>query len=392
VTKVQLKPKVQRMQWHVPVESHSPNWTAAAPEAHQIKAASLHSVRADPGTRGLATAFLSGTALHVLHVEESLQLRHSPAYLDKEREKEKRAAGAGAGAGASGASGSGSGAAADGPAGGAGPEGDAAAPQALKVTVNKYETEQQVEARLRSFAYLAAQEEADRWVDLRYRPAGGGAAQAVRARLEGAPSLAARAAFGAEAYLDAITPGGAPPIEEQVGEGQAGGGAAGGDELGRPADAEAGAAGGAPALAPAAEAALPGALRALYRAVSVLSLDGMRAALSGMNGPPPLRRAAQGASADALHAALVADGYLRCLREVYVISTLGDPVIDPLREVVLELLQERESGVRKGDVVAAAEARGVAFSDAGYQKVVKALCVRVGAAWVLKAGGVEVTG
>jgi hypothetical protein len=87
---------------------------------------------------------------------QALQLRPSLAHLDKEKEQsaaKKKSAAAAA-------------------------EEEDAKPaemlQQLTVQVKRRETEQQTEARLRSYAHLAAQEEADQWVPLDFYGANSG--------------------------------------------------------------------------------------------------------------------------------------------------------------------------------------------------------------------------
>lgn len=58
-------------------------------------------------------------------------------------------------------------------------------PARCLLQVKRRETEQQAEARLRSYAHLAAQEEADPWVPLEYHGEASGGAAARQGRLAG---------------------------------------------------------------------------------------------------------------------------------------------------------------------------------------------------------------
>lgn len=86
---VQIKSKVKRMQWDIPLSTVQ-NYNPDADPATRVRSFTLQSSRVDPGMQGLAVGVRQGNAVYLLPVSEVLQMRHSPAYLDKEREKRKR--------------------------------------------------------------------------------------------------------------------------------------------------------------------------------------------------------------------------------------------------------------------------------------------------------------
>ena len=139
------------------------------------------------------------------------------------------------------------------------------------------------------------------------------------------------------------------------------------------------------ALAPDAAAVLPTALEAMFRMSSVLSLENVRNLLLRRADSPALRRAATVASDTALHTAVIGAADVLHIRKVYLLRQLGDDGVDPIRDVIIALLAERES-VRKGDVVAAAKVEGLEFVDGVYQRIMKELCTSRGSVWSLKQG------
>jgi hypothetical protein len=62
------------------------------------------------------------------------------------------------------------------------------------------------------------------------------------------------------------------------------------------------------------------------------------------------------------------------------------PEEEPLRQLVLDLLQARSQGIRRSDVLGEAKVRGIVVKEHEYGKVLRDLCVAKGAAWELKEG------
>ncbi|CAM6101262.1 unnamed protein product [Calypogeia fissa] len=74
---------------------------------------------------------------------------------------------------------------------------------------------------------------------------------------------------------------------------------------------------------------------------------------------------------------------------VYFLTSLGNPYLDPFRNVVIALLRAKGSGsgLRKTDIMEASKiALKTEVPQATYQKVLKELCYTKGGAWVLKPG------
>lgn len=374
---VQIKNKVKRMQWDIPLSTVQ-NYNPDADPATKVRSFTLQSTRVDPGMHGLAVGVRQGNAVYLLPVSEVLQMRHSPAYLDKEQEKqkekekekeaEKRRAGGADGAG---------------PSGVAIKEedgGNASELMPITVQVKKHETEQQTEARLRSYAFHAAQEDADPWIQLKFLPPESHAAVTLLDKIPTRVNKAdvAVVANSPESYLQAIVPGSTIGHDGALDAGVAGAA----NELGKPVGQL-----GNPAevLSPEATAALPSQLGAFFIAAPVLSLDNIRAMMLNLHSQPALKRAAETISDPALHAAIVASGEIVSIRKSYTLRVTNNPTTDPLRAVVLHLLQEKET-VKRSDVTDAATARNINVTDAMYQRVMKELCTSRGSNWSIKTG------
>ena len=411
---VKLKPTVKRMQWDIPLATTIPQYNEAADASLQVRNFALQSSRVEPGMQGLAVGIRRGDAIVLVPVSEVLQMRHSPAYLDardardakakKEKEAEAAAAAAsGSGSGASGsrgASGSGSAAVHE----------DAEELMPITVQVKKHETEQQAEARMRSYAHHAAREESDPWVPLKFTPAE--EQQSINI-LEKIPLVAKRGlpvtvTHTHESYLAAIVPRTNAIVLETARKGDQGEESLSlvARELGKPVGHHhqqqqlllqqqqqqqqgVGSTGGAAAAAAAAQlspevlALLPNHLSFFFNAAAVLSLDTIRALLENLPANNVLHKAGLTASDAALHAAIMGTGQYLCIRKIYTLRVTNNPTYDPLRSVVLELLQEKES-LKKGDVLGAARGRGIDVSDAMYSRVMKELCVSKGSTWTMK--------
>lgn len=356
-TDVKYKPKVKKLQASFPLDTRSANYNDAMDsETKQVKSMLLASSRVEPRTQ-FAVGFVDEHRLLLLPVDQALQLRPSLVHLDREREDRRHAAG-GAGAEA---------------------EEEKPAPAELMpvtVQVKRRETEQQQEARLRSYAHLAAQEEADAWVPLQYHADTSELAHNIFATLEGAAAPPLPATLSRAQYLDAIVPGTAALHDQQPQEIAFGAAATGGGELGRPKQE-------ADLLPEGVAAKVPGAVAALLAQAAVAQLDVIRTFLCRYKPEPEVSAAAATCSDAALHHAVLGGGAVLCIRRSYLLAKTGQSAIDPLRGLVIELLQEKEH-FKRAELLEAATAKGIPVSDSLYSKVVKDLCSSRGSIWSLK--------
>jgi DNA-directed RNA polymerase-3 subunit RPC5 len=373
---VRLKPKVKRMQWEVPLDMGG-NWNPDAPPSLQLKSHTLQSNRVDPGVQSLAVGVRRGNALYLLPVSEVLQLRHSLAYLDREKEKEKdkdyqphRRSGQAVNSLNV-------------------KQEDFSELMPITVQVKRHETEQQTEARLRSYQHHSQQEESDHWLELKFRSQSSAHAQSLITNVldTAASSDCQRPVFSHASYLKAIAP---KSLDSALMDSSH-------DalvypdsnlELGKPSISLDDTDKVAYQFSPDAIAALHSQLDALFLATSVVNLDNVRALLSRIPNNNLLSIAAEKANNASLHAAILSNGRYLFIRGSYVPLSLNNPALDPLRNVVLELLREREE-IRRSDVVEAAKLKGVTVTDASYQRVMKDLCHSRGSIWTLKPGGIK---
>lgn len=418
-SRVRLKSKVKRMDWEVPLHINT-NYNRNTNPTLQLRSHTLLSSRIDPGMEGLAVGVRQDDALILFPASEVLQLRHSPWYLNKEEEGSKTtkksassggsnnghhhkemgsASGGRSEAGTSYAHDNGNGYEAEVKDEEGGPSGSSHAMMPITVQVKRHETEQQTEARLRSYAFHASQEEADDWIPLQYRSESSAEALALWAGVS-APALqgpVVSVTHSPSVYLDAVVPGNLSSGRDSLGLGDEGGLSQGGARHMHRAGNSVNTNGtgsrhqkdvikkGEGQLTPDALAALPSQLAAVFTTVHVLSLENVRAMLLKLPSHGVLNRAGATASDAALHSAIMDIGSYLCVRKSYMPIVCGNPAIDPLRTVVLQLLQEKES-LRRGEVFAAAGAAHISVSDTTYSKVMKELCVSHGSVWTLKAG------
>jgi hypothetical protein len=287
----------------------------------------LQSGKTDLSTASFALGFIEDNALFLMPVDEAMQLRPSCSHVDAARE-------------ASAATRRGAAAAADDMEEDRKPS----APQLVPVTVQvrRRETEQQQEARLRSFAHLAALEASEEWVPLQRAPPGSKQALKALRRITGMMEAAGvERTLEREEYLAALVPG-ASSLEARQQE------AAAAEAAGRPLDLGVPAAGpssitvataavaaaDAAALSPAARLALPRLLRTFFFSAPVLNLGNIRKILSKYKGELDLRPAAEGLSDAGLHAALMAGANITCIRSCYFPKNAGNPTVDPLRQAM----------------------------------------------------------
>lgn len=373
---VRLKPKVKRMQWEVPLEM-GVNWNPDAPPSLQLKSHTLQSNRVDPGVHSLAVGIRRGSALYLVPVSEVLQLRHSLAYLDREKEKEKdkdyqphrRSAQA---LNASNVK-----------------QEELSELMPITVQVKRHETEQQTEARLRSYQHHSQQEESDQWLELKFRSQSSTHAQSLLKNLLDSADHSAdhrRPTFSSSSYLKAIAPKSLTSM--LMDENGSLDNPLNNIEFGKPPVSLDGVDQLAFDFSPEIIAGLHSQVNALLLATSVVNLDNIRAVLSKVANNNLLNKAAEIANNSSLHAAVMSNGKYLCIRGSYMLRSLENSALDPLRSVVLELLQEKEE-IRRSDILEAAKLKNVAVTDASYQRIMKDICHSRGNIWTLKPGGIK---
>lgn len=92
------------------------------------------------------------------------------------------------------------------------------------------------------------------------------------------------------------------------------------------------------------------------------------------------------ASPDALHDAIMSCRAYREVRGQYLPLETGNKGNDEVRTAILDVLVEKES-VRKGDILAEINKRGLTLSDSGYMRMMKELCEsNKGGTWTMRKG------
>jgi DNA-directed RNA polymerase III subunit RPC5 len=370
VHRVRLKPNVKRMEWMIPLNRKAGTYNEGVekPEIKAMTGFSLQSSRVDPEVSGLSVCMRVDNVLCLSPVSQVLRLRHSPAYLDVSKDRDKprdKASGVGSKDGK-----------------------DINVKEELApitVQVKRHETEQQTEARLRSYAFHAQKEEADAWVDLKHYTMSSSRCKQIREGMaKAARGVApASATIQRSAFTEFITPGPSalaptlPGVDAALREDDTAGTM---DGFGRPAEQLR-----TQSLPQEVLAELPSQIGNFFRLQPVLNLRDIRSLLEQMSNRPALVKAVTSASETGLHEGVVASGEIVCIKQRYMKRSVGNESVDPLREVVLELLEEKDS-LKRGDVTQRAEARGIAVLDATYQKVMKELCYSRGSVWSLKPG------
>lgn len=153
-------------------------------------------------------------------------------------------------------------------------------------------------------------------------------------------------------------------------------------------------------MSDATQAALPGALKAIFLKHNVCrlqlicqSLRDMAIESTATNSNPKVVAAAvaaaMGANAPLPELAAAVSKIASNIENVYFLSSLGNPSLDPFRNVVIALLRAKgpNAGLRRSDIMEASKiALRSEVPGATYQKVLKELCYTRGGAWVLKPG------
>ncbi|KAG0614812.1 hypothetical protein M758_6G205100 [Ceratodon purpureus] len=147
-------------------------------------------------------------------------------------------------------------------------------------------------------------------------------------------------------------------------------------------------------------AALPGALKEIFARHHVCSMQIIVQSLRDMaiertvaNSNPKAAAAAvaaaKAANAPAAELTAAVNRVATSLGGVYMLTSLGNPTLDPFRDVVIALLKKMgpSTGLRKTEIMGAFKiATGRDAPTTIYQKVMKELCYTRGGAWVLKPG------
>uniref|UniRef100_A0A1D1ZQ89 DNA-directed RNA polymerase III subunit RPC5 n=3 Tax=Auxenochlorella protothecoides TaxID=3075 RepID=A0A1D1ZQ89_AUXPR len=365
VEAVQYKPKNKRLQMDVRLDTTIPEYNDNVEPTRLLKKLTLQSSSVECGT-SLAAAFVEGDRLILLPIDEAMQLRPSMAHLDAEREGGKKAA----------------------PKEEEGP--DAGVLMPVMVQVKKRETEAQLEARLRSFAHITAQEAAEEWVGLQYHDDMSETSQGIAQKLAAADAQPALHPMRAGDYLAALVPDpdrdGAGVVQEMPMGAAATAAAArptGAAPRAGPSAAAPSAHPSGPEFPPAQVAGMGRALGPLFHHSPVCNLGAIRGYLQRSTAEPGLAAAVAAASDAALHMGVLATGLVLEIRRAYVLRSLGSPALDPLRDLLLGLLAGREA-LKRGDIMEAARAAGIPVTDGLYSKVVRDICVSRGSTWSLK--------
>jgi DNA-directed RNA polymerase-3 subunit RPC5 len=416
-TAARFKPLANRLELTIPFNhQEGPNYNPDVEEAKKAGALTLRSTAVDSANTSLAVGVIKDGALLLLPVDHAYQMRPQLQHLDTaaagaggkdETDEEMEEAGA------------------------------EVKPEltALEVQIKRRETERQVAARQRSYAYLQQQEETEAWKPLEVHSDGSAVSEALKAKMlaveqqPGHQQPSVGPLLSRAAYLAALSPvSGTTPAAglsssdaaalaqpgssaaagpSGLGGGNAGaaaGAAAGGagpSGLGGGAGAGAGGANDLQEVTPALAAALGPALRGLFRASPVNNLGDVRRWLGSewdvkkAGGEEAAGLVRQGAFlTDAALSEFLAgpaveglpgSGCHEHIRGSYIQKGAGPAGCEHLRVIVLQMLRTKAS-LKKSEVLATAQAAGVPANEGQYQKVMKELCRNHGNNWTLKTG------
>jgi DNA-directed RNA polymerase-3 subunit RPC5 len=368
---VRFKHKVRRMRWELPLDSSSVNYYAREQE-QEINSFTLSSSRVSSGVEGMAVGFMKNGMLQIVPLKEVMQMRPTPEHMDdhtsgkavefKDSRKESVM-------------------------------GDL---QPITVQIKKHETEQQTEARLRSYAFHAQQDEADVWCSLQYHSADSKEAFNLMENMhdDSLDFVDEADTMDCESYLNEIV----PSIEAmEMGDMKEGGVQYEAmEDMGKPTHTRGndvdgtGEANGTDSVVSSdltyeSTRALRTAMARLFEESAVLSINKARKTLRQNSMPSQLKKIAASGSDDDVHSCIMSLGDYVFVRHAYVRKLKGDSILDPLRSVVLEVLESNEV-VKRGDVMELASARGVAVTDQMYSRVMRELCCSKGSSWFMKPG------
>ena len=342
ICQVRLKPKVKRIQCEAGLDS-SQNYDIDAETGRQVKSITLQSSKVELPTELAVGTVFEENKIFLLSVDEALQLRPSLTHLDKEKENSggRRVANTIL------------------------DDAEDCRPSdlvPLTVQVKRRETEQQQEARLRSYAHHAQLENEDVWVNLEYKSLLPEALLNRRVKGDLSHNMPCAEYLTSIALLPPVPPE-LPTPQPPVQRGE--------QTRGK-------------ALPPLVAEEIPILLVNLLKRVPAASLDTIRTYLEGLVDSPTFVLAGVKAASDgALHQAIMCSGAIVHIRHHYVLVATGNTESDPLRELIIDLLQIKEL-VKRTDILKEAKAQGLDISDSLYSKVVKELCQSRGGSWALR--------
>lgn len=368
--RVKYKYNVQRMHWDVPLDTDGPNYYSGGVEEAKrghLEYFSLKSSRVHQGVGGMGVGFMKDNRLHVVPLQEVMQLRPSPDHLDDHKEKStvlhpKEAA----------------------------HQGNAKSElQPITVQIKKHETEQQTEARLRSYAFHAQKDEADEWCDLTYHGQGSDVSTSVQQMIEDSmvETVDPDQYLDKMEYLDQLVPSTStrtivsPTVKvHQNGE------EAVLNDLGKPAQFKSSVQSeGTLMLSNDSMNALGKCLHRLFEESAVISLNKIRKSLQQSHMTEQLIALGATGSDESLHACIGSFDNVVFIKHAFVRKLQGDSTLDPLRSIVLDVLAENDV-TKRGDIMELANAQGVAVTDNMYSRVMKELCISKGSSWSMKSG------
>ncbi|GIL54364.1 hypothetical protein Vafri_9932 [Volvox africanus] len=354
---MRFKPQAKRMEVDLPLDTESRNYNDVIEDMKKVNHFTIRSTLAEERIN-LAVGTIRGGKLLIAPLEFAVQLRPTMHHLNvtssvKDKNKEDSED----------------------------EEDDEPKLHAVEVQVQKRETERQAQARKSSYAYITQKEEEEPFVNLNVHGEDSDAAVKIWDLFMSAKDIDHGASrLDRQVYLRAIVP---PPASQSVPSGLS---AASAD----PASTNTGAVvlTGAPSVAgqlsEAARAALPTALRALFKEHTVCSLANVRFFLDNS----PAGAAAKEAALlpdKILHEAVLSLGNVASMHRVYVVTKTGDEKTDPLRKLVSELLEAKES-FKRSEFNDLARTNNMVFTESQYNRVVKDICESRGNTWYIKNG------
>ena len=354
---MRFKPKAKRIEVDLPLDTESRNYNDVIEDMKKVNQFTLRSTLTEDRTN-LAVATVKGGKLLIAPLDFAVQLRPSMHHLNV----------------AAGDKSKGPGHESD------DEEDDEPKLHAVEVQVQKRETERQAQARKNSYAYITQQEEEEAFVNLGIHGDNSVAAEQIWEKFMAAKELDhGSRKMERQAYLRAIVPPPSVTASNPHGAGPDGAAVAPGAAL---LPTAIGSAGGQ--LSETARAALPAALRALFKEHTVCSLANVRSWLDSAAAAKDAKEAAL-LPDKALHDAVLSLGHLKSMHRVYVVTKTGDEKTDPLRKLVVELLEAKES-FKRSEFNDLSRTNNMSFSESQYNKVVKDICESRGNTWHIKNG------
>ncbi|GLC33480.1 hypothetical protein PLESTB_000079400 [Pleodorina starrii] len=357
VKAMRFKPQAKRVEVDLPLDTESRNYNDVIEDVKKIDHFTLRSTLAEERTN-LAVGTIRGGKLLLAPLDFAVQMRPSMHHLNvastgKEKRKDDSED----------------------------EEDDEPKLHAVEVQVQKRETERQAQARKNSYAYITQKEEEEAFVNLSVHGEDSDAAVRIWDLFMSAKEVDHSASkLDRNVYLRSIVPPSAPAAAHPGAQPQDAGGA-GAAALSLLPTAAAGAGG---QLSEGSRAALPLALRALFREHTVCNMANVRTWLDSSPAAVAAKEAALLAD-KALHDAVLSLGNVVSLHRVYVLTKTGDEKTDPLRKLVVELLEGKES-FKRSEFNDLARTNNMTFTESQYNKVVKDICESRGNTWFIKSG------